>query len=73
MEERCLECGTVLFRRELLDAQGHSGMAPETPMVLEFDGLDDFYQCPQCAVKNVVIALKSPAGLEQLTIVHTKA
>ena len=68
MEEKCRNCGEVLFRRTLLDKKGHTAMDPDTALPLERDGNQRYYTCRKCSARNVVQSAMSPDGLAQLKI-----
>lgn len=72
MEEKCLKCGGVLFEKVPLDDKGHMAMNADAPLELESDGVDNFFKCPHCSAKNVVVESSSPHGLPQLRISRVK-
>ena len=72
MEEKCLKCGGVLFEKVYLDDKGHTAMNSNSKVRLESDGTDQFFRCPHCSAKNVVVQSTSPHGLPQLRVSHVK-
>jgi hypothetical protein len=72
MEQKCLNCGMVLFKKVRLDEHGHMAMNESTPLDLESDGTDQFFRCSHCSAKNVVVSSTSPHGVPQLRISHVK-
>ena len=71
MEQKCLKCGEVMFKKVPLDDL-HWTIDSSTPQKLENDGNDYFYMCSKCEAKNVVISYTSPKGVEQFKISHVK-
>jgi len=71
MEQKCLKCGEVMFKKVPLDDL-HWAIDSSTPQKLENDGNDYFYMCSKCEAKNVVISYTSPKGVEQFKISHVK-
>ena len=47
-------------------------MDADTPLPLEFDGVDRFFTCPHCWRKNLVIAATSSAGVPALKLARIK-
>ena len=72
MEEKCLKCGGVLFKKVPLDEKGHMAIDENTPLDLESDGNDRFFKCPHCSAKNVVKVTINTTGIEQHEISHIK-
>ena len=72
MEQKCLNCGGVLFEKVLLDDKGHTAMDVDTPLDMESDDEDRFFRCPHCSAKNVVVGATSSDGLSQSRISHIK-
>lgn len=74
MDFRCLspDCRAVLFSMAPLDSAGHLAMDPETQLPLESDGVDSFFTCPICGIKNVVTRTTSSAGLLMLKLAKAK-
>lgn len=72
INQLCLACKKVLFKKGLLDARGHVGKDPDSGVQLESDGNDSFYRCPHCGAKNVVVRSNSAHGLPQLKFTHVK-
>ena len=72
IEVKCLKCGGVLFKKVFLDDKGHMAMDMNTKIDLESDEVDDFFRCPHCQAKNVVVDAISPHGLPQIRISHIK-
>lgn len=56
MEEKCLKCGKVLFKKVQLDEKGNMAMDVNTQIPIEQEGADLFYKCPHCSAKNVLIS-----------------
>ncbi len=72
MEQKCLKCEGVLFKKVLLDERGHTAMDTETQLDIENDGVDHFFRCPHCDAKNVLTYVRSEHGLLQEKIVRYK-
>ena len=72
MEQKCLKCGRVLFKKVLLDEKGHMAMDVNTPLDLESDDNEQFFRCPHCSAKNIVLSSTDPDGLPGLTVSHIK-
>jgi len=72
MEQKCLKCGGMLFKKVFLDDKGHMAMDADTKIDLESDGVDSFFRCPHCYAKNVIVDATSPHGLSQIRISHIK-
>lgn len=66
MEEKCLNCGNVLWGRETPDTDTYF----ETQLTLKRNGNDFVIECPHCKAKNIVIRNQSQGGLEQLKLSH---
>lgn len=72
MEQKCLKCGRVLFDKVCLDDKGHMAMSADSKVKLECDGAGQFFKCPHCAAKNVVVQSTSAHGLPQIRVSHVK-
>ena len=72
MHEKCRKCGAILFDKVLLDDRGHWAIDEKTPLNLESEAGVDFFRCPTCKAKNVVVSATSTHGLPQLKITHAK-
>jgi len=72
MEQKCLKCGGILFKKVLLDEKGHTAMDMSTKIDLESDGLDQFYKCPHCQTKNVIADVTRPDSPPQIRISRIK-
>jgi len=72
MEEKCRKCGKTLFKKVLLDEQGHTAIDESTPISLESDDKESFFKCPHCLAKNIVVSSTSQYGVPQLRISHVK-
>ena len=72
MEQKCLKCEGVLFKKVLLDTLGHTAMDVETPLEIESDGIDQFYRCPHCKAKNIIVSDKSAHGVPQSRVFRYK-
>lgn len=72
MEQKCLKCGEVLFKKLHLNNLNLEMNSLKKTKALESDGLDYFYRCSKCRAKNVVISTTSQEGTEQLVISHIK-
>lgn len=68
MEQNCLKCGDVLFKKVLLDDKGHTAMDVNTPLDLQGEDGDQFFECPHCSAKNIVVEGTSSSGLPQLRV-----
>ena len=65
----CLKCNAVLFRVRPLD-ETHREI--ERSAELLHDGGDQYYLCPQCEAKNVVVLSKTPDCLPIYRLSHVK-
>ena len=72
MENRCLKCKRILFKKVLLDDKGHTAKDMTASAKLEHEENDRFFRCQFCGAKNIVIDTKSPDGLPQIRIVRFK-
>ena len=72
MDQNCLKCGDVLFKKVLLDDQGNAAMDVNTPLDLEWESGDQFFRCPHCSAKNVVVGATSPSGLPAFRVSQVK-
>jgi len=73
-DEKCRKCGGVLFKVVPLSPDGNYwAMCEEAPLDLKSNGLDHFFQCPHCGVKNIIIQEVHPKeGPPQFKIVSLK-
>ena len=72
MEVRCLGCAQVMFQAKALDDKGNVGIERSARDLFQSDGVDEYFLCPHCNAKNVVISTQSKSGLPGIKISHTK-
>jgi hypothetical protein len=72
MQEKCRKCGAILFNKVLIDDKGHWAIDEKIPLALESEAGDNFFRCPACKAKNIVVSATSIHDLPQLKISHTK-
>jgi len=74
MDVKCMNenCRGILFHVVALDVAGNFAMDDRTPLELQFDGVDRFFACPHCGVKNVVVRGTSPTGVPVIRLARTK-
>lgn len=60
------------FQKGLFDDKGHTAMDVNTRLDLEWVEGDQFFRCPHCSAKNVVVDTTGPNALPGLRIVHIK-
>jgi hypothetical protein len=56
----------------LIDDKGHWAIDEKIPLALESEAGDNFFRCPACKAKNIVVSATSIHDLPQLKISHTK-
>lgn len=71
MKEKCCRCGSVLFKKNVIDEKGHTGRVGAPPNI-ESEGAESFIRCSKCKTKNIVVRSKSTHGLDQLIIGRLK-
>ena len=72
IEERCLGCGKVLFRRVRVDDAGHTVIRSDSDLELEEHGFERFFRCPACRAVHVMANKKNLHGVPQLVVSHLK-
>jgi len=70
MKELCRKCGKELFKKNLLDDNGHVAIDPNSKVGLESEGDRKFFRCPHCGAKNITIASTSKDGASGMFISH---
>lgn len=68
----CLDCGNILFKIVTLDEKGNFAMDANSRLDLESDCEDEYFICPHCKAKNVVISTTSDSGIPALKLSHIK-
>ena len=73
MDQKCLNCGEILFRYSLLDNKGNKAINPKGPKnyTQKHDGTDEYFECSKCKDKNVTKFTKNN-NLGQSWISHIK-
>jgi hypothetical protein len=70
----CLNCKEVLFEVEPPSSSGvRNSERPPRRCVLEEEDDINFYRCPACKSKNIVIETRTPNGFPHLTVVAVVA
>ena len=72
MKAICLNCGKPLFETSPVDDVHGSASGGMGFPNLESDGMDEFYRCPHCSAKNVIVSQRNPYGIPQLSLSHIK-
>lgn len=71
MAQNCLNCGKILLNKARLD-DVRWAMDPSTHRELERDDTDNFFRCPHCDAKNVVIISKDKQGIDRIIVTRIK-
>lgn len=72
VEENCLSCGRVLFRRIRVDEMGHTVIHADSSVLLEGDGFGRYVRCPGCQAQHVLTSRKNSFGISQLIVSYVK-
>ena len=71
-DQNCMKCGTVMFEKVRIDAEGHMAVNTATQAEMDQDEDDLYFRCQKCGAKNMVEMDLSPTGLPQLRFTRLK-
>ena len=70
MEEKCIKCGRVLFRKVVVDNMGHTLIHSGRGVDFDSSGFERFVICPSCRARNAVANVKNLLGVNELKVTH---
>ena len=70
VDQECLLCSAVMFKKVRLDPVGHMSINTVTQAQLFQEEDELYFKCPNCGAKNYVDMETNTAGLPQLRFTH---
>jgi hypothetical protein len=70
IEEKCLQCGEILFGKIRMDEAGHTVLDGTSDLKLESSRFTSFLRCPYCRAKNAVTNVHNSFGISEVAISH---
>jgi hypothetical protein len=70
MEEKCLQCEGVLFKKIRDPRTGHTALEAEASIKLASDRFTPFLRSPFFGTKNAVAHIKTPSCVTEVNISH---